>query len=248
MRFTKIAVKKDTVELAWTKVDEHGATITTTMTSPEKPAPELPDALQAFKDFVFNLIDAPDAWREGTRVTTLSLNEEKEGNGRGLIVSAVKPVAKASGRVLVLNTPHMRQGGDNTTSQTGILDDATIDLIAAAEKAATAFVKGDRMQGELLPADAAKTATGTDDKPVDQVSARRKKKDKAAGTPGEVMNPGRRFRWTTPSFAPRCCRSTVTFRSTRSRPGRRRNATGSSGSSKRRSPFATGRAPSTSTK
>src|SRR3954462_5210767 len=154
MRFTKIAVKKDTVELAWTKVDEHGATITTTMTSPEKPAPELPDALQAFKDFVFNLIDAPDAWREWTRVTTLSLNEEKEGNGRGLIVSAVKPVAKASGRVLVLNTPHMRQGGDAPSTQTGILDEETVALIAVAEAAATAFVKGERSQLDAFPSDA----------------------------------------------------------------------------------------------
>lgn len=188
MRFTKIAIKADAVELIWTKVDEHGATITTNMSSPEKPAPELPAALQAFKDFVFDLIEAPSTWRDEVRVTSLSISEEKTGKARGLIVTAVKPVEKASGRLLVLNTPHMRQGGDNSTSE-HVLTDDIMSLVAQAEAAATAFVKGDRAQLDAFPADA--SAVDTSDK-GDQVGARRERKKRVAkevGTPNEVMNP-----------------------------------------------------------
>lgn len=192
MRFTKIAVKKDGVELSWSKIDEHGATITTNMVSPEKPAPELPQALQAFLPFAMDLIGAPDDWSKDAIVTSLSISDEKGTPARGLIVTAIRPIKKASGRPLVLNTPHMRQAsGDTPATQTGILSDEIIELIAAAERAAESFVKGDRAQLDVFPADQSDQTKSDDQVGAKREQKKRKRTDPKAGTPEEVVNPGK---------------------------------------------------------
>lgn len=208
MRFTKIKVGKEAVELAWTFTDANGATLSTQLTHADKPAPELIEALQAFKPWAMDLIEAPESWLDESRVSTLSLNEEKTGKTRGLMVSMVRPIPRASGRPLSLTTPHVREEGENTAAgATGVYGDDVVAMIASAEKAAEAYVKGDRAQAEIFPTDssnpvegAAKAAAtpGTDD-----VSKRRERKarpPKELGTPNEVMNPGQTTPLTDPEL------------------------------------------------
>lgn len=194
MRFTKIKVNDKGVQLLWSTTDASGLTHNHDVSSPEKPAPELPEALAAFVPYVMDLLDLPPNWREQIRVTTINLNEEKETKSRGLMVSVTRKIAKASGRPVSITTPHMREATENTTATTGILDDDTLELIAKVERAAAAFVKGERMQGELIPTNAGAPADGeaaaTGAAPADELAKRRgRKKDRKSGTPGEVWNP-----------------------------------------------------------
>jgi hypothetical protein len=73
MRFTKIKCNEDGVELNWSVIDANGALTTSTYSNAAKPAPELPAALAAFKEFVIDLVGLPETWRDQIVVTTLSL-------------------------------------------------------------------------------------------------------------------------------------------------------------------------------
>lgn len=181
MRFTKIKCNEDGVELAWTLVDANGATTTSTYSSKEKPAPELPAALEAFKPFVMELCELPDRWRDGLVVTTLSLTEIKEGNRRGINVSVKRAVERANGAAISITTPLMKSATENTTTDKGVFFDDIAKLIIAAENAAVAYHNGERMQGEIFQ----KAEEGTDDMTKKRAA---KKKPKDVGTPNEVMN------------------------------------------------------------
>lgn len=196
MRFSKIRVNDKGVQLLWTTTDANGTTTTHDLTSAEKPTPDLPEALDAFREYVMDLLELPAKWRDQIRITTLSISDDKETNTRGLMVSATKKIAKASGRPLSITTPHMREGAEDSTAKTGILEEEILELIAKAETAASRFVKGERAQGEIFPSDAsappAAGAEGTAPPAAgeDDVSkARKRRPAKNAGTPGEVWNP-----------------------------------------------------------
>ncbi len=199
MRFSKIRVNDKGVQLLWTTTDANGTTTTHDLTSAEKPTPDLPEALDAFREYVMDLLELPAKWRDQIRITTLSISDDKETNTRGLMVSATKKIAKASGRPLSITTPHMREGAEDSTAKTGILEEEILELIAKAETAASRFVKGERAQGEIFPSDAsappaagaeggeggAPPAAGEDD----VSKARKRRPARNAGTPGEVWNP-----------------------------------------------------------
>jgi hypothetical protein len=154
MRFTKIKFSEKTgVELAWVTKKDGGATESVEFSSPEQPLPDLKQALSAFRDFVIELIEAPEPWREEITITTLSINTEKDGR-RGLIVTATRKIEKASGRVLVINTPLMKESGENTSDEaSGIFEDEILTLIANAETAATRYHKGEREQLDAFQAE-----------------------------------------------------------------------------------------------
>lgn len=150
MRFTKIKVNEKAVTLAWTTKKGDGESITSELSSPQRPMEALPAALSAFRPFVLGLLGLPTEWLNEMVITTLSLNED-EDNRRGLIVTAIRKIPQASGRPVVFNTPHMRERLEGDTGTTGFLDPVETDLIAEAEKAATAYVQGERVQAELFP-------------------------------------------------------------------------------------------------
>jgi hypothetical protein len=183
MRFTKIKVNDEGVELAWTIIDANGATTSSTYSSKERPAPELPAALEAFKPFVMDLVGLPDTWRETLRVSVLSLLEIKEGNRRGLMVSVKKKIERANNNPVSITTPLMKSATDNTTTDKGVFDDDIAALIATAERAAEAYFKGERMQGEIF-----KEGDGEQAQTDDVTKRRNRKKPKDVGTPNEVMN------------------------------------------------------------
>src|SRR4051812_36273553 len=101
MRFSKISVTKKAVELTRTSRDKNGAVEDITLNSPERPLSTFSDALQSFVPYVVGLLDLPDSWHEETNgevtkelltITTLNLSVDNNGH-RGLIVTAIKPVA-----------------------------------------------------------------------------------------------------------------------------------------------------------
>jgi hypothetical protein len=148
MQFNRISVTKKGVELAYERADEHKVE-EIKATSSERPLPSFADAMQAFSPFVIDLLEIPDDWQSALTITTLNLSADKNGN-RGLIVTATKPVAKAYDRPLVLNTPLVREGGDEPADEACVLPDEVLELIALAEDEAVRYLNGEREQRELF--------------------------------------------------------------------------------------------------
>lgn len=148
MQFNRISVTKKGVELAYERADEHKVE-EIKATSSERPLPSFADAMQAFTPFVIDLLEIPDDWQSALTITTLNLSADKNGN-RGLIVTATKPVAKAYDRPLVLNTPLVREGGDEPSDEACVLPDEVLELISLAEEEAVRYLNGEREQRELF--------------------------------------------------------------------------------------------------
>jgi hypothetical protein len=148
MRFAKISITKKGVHLTRETKDAAGAVESVDLESPERPLPEFVDALQAFKAFVIDLM--PFALtEEQTTVTTLNLSEDKNGL-RGLIVTAIVPVPKAYDKPVVINSPLVREGGEDPSPDACILTDEMLELVGLVESEAARYVNGERIQGELF--------------------------------------------------------------------------------------------------
>lgn len=191
MRFTKIKVRENGVELSWT-VKGSAGTDTVNHESTDKPLETFPAALNAFRGYVVELLGLPKSWLADMTVTTLSLNEETDGR-RGLIVTAVRKIEKAANRPFVINTPLMKERGDNTSdAASGIFDPEIIDLIAEAEKQATSYRKGEKAQIDAFEQTSKTDPAAPGEQPTNDIEKRRRRKkdvDPKAGTPNEVVNP-----------------------------------------------------------
>jgi hypothetical protein len=156
MRFNRMSITKRGVELNYELRDQHKLEEIKAF-SAEPPLSSFSDAMQAFCPFVIGLLEIPENWREALTITTLNLSEDKNGN-RGLIVTAVKPVANAYDRPLVLNTPLVREGGDDPSEEACVLVDEVLELIALAESEAERYLNGEREQRELFDGKTAETS------------------------------------------------------------------------------------------
>lgn len=184
MRFSRIKVTEKIVELDWSEVLPNGEKKSITLESPNRPMPALLQAMARFRTYVADLLELP-TWADDMRVTTLNIDEGKDGR-RGLIVTCIRPVAKASNRPLVLNTPQMRESNGDDDAP-GFLADEILTLVKHAEVAAAAFVRGDREQTEM-PLGAPATAAAAP--AVDELgSRRRRKKNEFIPEVGALANP-----------------------------------------------------------
>jgi hypothetical protein len=150
MRFTKIKSSSKGVHLEWTTpAEKHPDNeVHHKLESDDTPAPEFTEALQHFIPEVLHVLELPTEYAIGLRVTGLSVNYE-EDDRRGMVVTCLKDL-EATNSPLVLNTPHMRELSDEDEDGAGFLSDAMLELLAAAEEQAEAFVHGTRMQLDLL--------------------------------------------------------------------------------------------------
>ncbi len=153
MRFSKISITSRGVEL--TRQEKNAGDVEDRhLNSSSEPLPSFVDALQAFRPFVVDLLELPLTFSTDEKdgkvielltVTTLNLSEDKYGL-RGLIVTAIKPIAKAYDRPLVLNTPLVREAGELPLTDAAVLTSKMLELIKLAEGEATRFVNGERGQ------------------------------------------------------------------------------------------------------
>lgn len=138
MRFHKIKSTENIAAFEWTEEAgkvKHGHSFE----SKERPAPELPNALNAFRPYVVDLLGLPEPWSEALTISSISLSEDEDGR-RGLIVTAVKKVERAHGNPVVINTPLMRERGESDNASNGFFDEDIAELIEAAELAAEDYV------------------------------------------------------------------------------------------------------------
>lgn len=147
MQFTKIAITKTAVTLERLIKDAAGVE-ESSYTAREKPLATFVDALQAFSGYFRGLLPF-ELTEDQLTITTLNLSQDKNGL-RGLIVTGIVPVPKAYGKPIVINTPLVREGGENPSADAFVLTDVVLDLVEAAEAEAARYLKGDRVQGELF--------------------------------------------------------------------------------------------------
>lgn len=199
MEFTKIKIVDKGVELHYTDDVGRGTAITKfTSKADEQPTPVFVASLRAFKAWALDLIGLPTEWFDGKagKVSGISLSRTDDGR-RGLIVTLVGKVPKAQNRPVVINTPLVNEGGENTAAEVFVLEDEELALITDAEKHALAFLGGERAPKEQTDAFEQPDGTTSDQKAADPVPdqlAEKRKKRKAgepvvASSPNTVINP-----------------------------------------------------------
>lgn len=181
MRFTNIRISVDEVSLDRVDKQPDGSLMTINLKNPAKPLSSFNAAMQAFSGFAVELIGAPD-WHEDVKVTSLHLSEEPKTSRRGLIVTFTRRIERAKNRTVVVNTPLMHAPVDDQQgTNPGTFPAEVAEMIEIVEAEATRYWKGEREQAEMFPEG---QAAGTSD---DQPS-KKPRKDRKAGTPGEVVN------------------------------------------------------------
>lgn len=147
MRFSKIKWDGKAVILRWTTRENGGETeVHHELESRQQPHPDFTAAIAAFVMPVLDLLELPPEYAHSFSVVGLSLNEEDDGRG-GIVVTCFKKLAETNAP-LVLNTPHLREAGDEPEGL--FMPSHWLKLIETAEKAAEQFVKGQREQLSLL--------------------------------------------------------------------------------------------------
>lgn len=191
MRFLNIKITDAEVLLDQLVKGPDGSQLSLILKNPSKPMPSFRTALQAFTSYAVDLVGSAEwAEEEGTKVSSIHLSEEPKTNRRGLIVTFVRRIERAKNRVAVYNTPLMHAPvGDEEGTNPGTFPKVVADMIAAVEEQATKYWNGEREQVELELAGPKAEGEGEAPAADDQLAKARKKKDKRAGTPGEVWNP-----------------------------------------------------------
>lgn len=146
--YRKIGFKDGAVTLRW-EVMRRGGTETqkSELESKDPPLASFHEALAAFGPWVADALELPSA--DGLSVRSVSINHEEDR--RGFVVTCLRALPATFNAPLVLNTPHLRELGDEEFGP-GFADDDLVALVDALEKEADRYLKGERQQGELFPA------------------------------------------------------------------------------------------------
>lgn len=149
MRFERIKATDELVELDWTTRAKNGTEESTSMRAKENPGPGLLNALTAFKDFVVGILDLPEVYESGLKVTTLHISAQEKG-ARGLVLTCRKDL-DSHPTPFHFNTPLVREALDvENEGKGGFFPADLADLISKAERQAEAFVMAQRQQGDLF--------------------------------------------------------------------------------------------------
>lgn len=149
MRYSKISLTKKGVILE-REVVMGNSTETTKYESSDKPLASFVDAVQGFAPYFIDLLsDAVTVPADQLTITTLNFSQDKNGL-LGLIVTGKLPVKKAYNNPLILNTPLVREGGDNAAPEACVLPENILALCDLVEQEAVRFESGETAQLELM--------------------------------------------------------------------------------------------------
>lgn len=105
-RFTKIKVASDgTTSLDWTTIED-AETHTHALVCKESPDPAFVTALNALLADVLVVVELPDSYADGMRVSGITLSLTEKTGARGATVAVLKTVKIANGP-LTFSTPHL---------------------------------------------------------------------------------------------------------------------------------------------
>lgn len=145
MRFRKIKWNGKKVVLEWDVINDD--VIEHRLTSPDPPRKRFTDALDSLIPDVLGLIEAPDHWADGMRVTGVSINYEGEDDRRGLVVTCLREL-EGTNAPLVINTPHLKEQVEDI-EEGSFITDTMLKALTRIHTAVQKYLDGDRMQTEL---------------------------------------------------------------------------------------------------
>lgn len=143
MEFRKIK-HSDKTELTWTTSAGGEDVIVATLASYDLPEPEFREAFAALVPHVVQLLELPEDYGEGMKVTSVSIGRN-DHQGLGVVITALKKISGAKAP-LVINTPHVVEIDESGPEMT----DALFHAIEELEARAARYVQGHRAQGDLF--------------------------------------------------------------------------------------------------
>jgi hypothetical protein len=148
VKFTKIGFERKAkkVTLRW-QTTSGKDTVKHELESFDPPEPALAKALDAFTPNVLELLELPIEYGIGLEIRSLSINYEDDGR-MGLVVTCLKSLADTTAP-LVINTPHLRELGDDGEGGAFLPIDMQ-GLSDVVQAAAARYVLGHREQGNLF--------------------------------------------------------------------------------------------------
>jgi hypothetical protein len=146
VKFTKVKrnPKSYDITLSWVTETLGGDVVESSLHSADLPRPEFIDAMQAFRNHVLDICELPADYAADLVVTGISLSEN-DSQGRGIVVTAQKTVARAAAPVII-NTPHVPEINEHGAS----LRAAAMDAIDTLVTEARLFQQGTRAQADMF--------------------------------------------------------------------------------------------------
>lgn len=139
----------------------------------DEPAKALPDAFAALEAHVRDLLDLPRTWAEGQfKVTKVTWSWNQDAGVKGAVVTCLAYLPCAHSPI-VLNTPHLPYEPYNRTDDPAsakLMPEDMVDALDALERAATAYLDGQRSQGDLFAP--RRTAQSPIEKATDEIVKR----------------------------------------------------------------------------
>lgn len=153
MRFSRIKWNGEEVRLLWTtvkKTPKGEETIEHRLTSKQPPAEAFEVALLDLAPLALAILELPPEYEHHFRVIGVSINTEEKDGRRGYVLTSLKSLSRTNAPA-VLNTPHLREVYDSNEGGPGFADDELVAAIEGLERAATAYVNGERGTQTALP-------------------------------------------------------------------------------------------------
>lgn len=148
MILTKVKRKGVSTSVHWTTLSANQLTTTEhSITSAEDPEPEFLTALDALKVHVLDVLELPESYGEGLRITGVSLSYDAEDR-MGVVVTCLKDL-DGTNAPLVLNTPYLPEPNFDQPDQPA-MNDEFVEAIDEVKKWAKRFTEGKRAQAELF--------------------------------------------------------------------------------------------------
>ena len=167
IRKVKLFEKGEKIEIHYeTLVNENWDLYT--MICNQRARPEFYDAMQELAPHACELLDLPEMWGNGVRITGITLSYGGENETMGAVMSGQKSLVRSSAP-FCFNTPHLpaeSYSGDEE-SDSPRLEIGTVDAINALCDEAWLYVQGSREQMGLFD----EQPISIDGKPISEMTA-----------------------------------------------------------------------------
>ena len=158
MKIRKVKYDGSTVTVIWEVEGTSGDKTRSELESTQQPEPELVDALERLLDDVLELCELPSGYRQGMRVTGLSVTwaagEDPDVTRMGVVVTCMRSLKHANGP-LVLNTPYVSEPNEKMPDDPKAISDDMHAHVMEVLLHARRFVEGARAQRNLYGGEAA---------------------------------------------------------------------------------------------
>ncbi len=147
MRYRKIAIKKENVDLEYEDSNAAGTFDVMSLKAKDEPAPEFHQAMEAFKPIFIRLCELNESDKAKIIITGVHLSYHGDNNRMGIVISGYKKLVNYVG-IVTMNSPCMLEREDKANPKKDIPDDLT-ECFDELWKQADKFLKGYRAQTKI---------------------------------------------------------------------------------------------------